>query len=171
MKKEKNIPLKNYIILAVVLILSIILVIYFYMWYNAYEESKLNTMIMDKYLQVINYNELNNYLVENKDAVIYSSVLEDQKIRDFEKKFKNIIIKNSLNNDILYLDLTEELKDKNITKDIKETYNINNQDITNTPSIMIFKDGNLYSIYNIKNNNYNINNLVDYLEEEDIIND
>ena len=90
MKKEKNIPLKNYIILAVVLILSIILVIYFYMWYNAYEESKLNTMIMDKYLQVINYNELNNYLVENKDAVIYSSVLEDQKIRHFEKKFKNI---------------------------------------------------------------------------------
>ena len=171
MKKEKNIPLKNYIILTVVLILSIILVIYFYMWYNAYEESKLNTMIMDKYLQVINYNELNNYLVENKDAVIYSSVLEDQKIRDFEKKFKNIIIKNSLNNDILYLDLTEELKDKNITKDIKETYNINNQDIANTPSIMIFKDGNLYSIYNIKDNNYNINNLVDYLEEEDIIND
>ena len=171
MKKEKNIPLKNYIILAVVLILSIILVIYFYMWYNAYEESKLNTMIMDKYLQVINYNELNNYLVENKDAVIYSSVLEDQKIRNFEKKFKNIIIKNSLNNDILYLDLTEELKDKNITKDIKETYNINNQDIANTPSIMIFKDGNLYSIYNIKDNNYNINNLVDYLEEEDIIND
>ena len=171
MKKEKNIPLKNYIILAVVLILSIILVIYFYMWYNEYEESKLNTMIMDKYLQVINYNELNNYLVENKDAVIYSSVLEDQKIRHFEKKFKNIIIKNSLNNDILYLDLTEELKDKNITKDIKETYNINNQDIANTPSIMIFKDGNLYSIYNIKDNNYNINNLVDYLEEEDIIND
>lgn len=171
MKKEKNIPLKNYIILAVVLIVSIILVIYFYMWYNAYEESKLNTMIMDKYLQVINYNELNNYLVENKDAVIYSSVLEDQKIRDFEKRFKNIIIKNSLNNDILYLDLTEELKDKNITKDIKETYNINNQDIANTPSIMIFKDGNLYSIYNIKDNNYNINNLVDYLEEEDIIND
>ena len=36
---------------------------------------------------------------------------------------------------------------------------------------MIFKDGNLYSIYNIKDNNYNINNLVDYLEEEDIIND
>lgn len=171
MKKEKNIPLKNYIILAVVLILSIILVIYFYMWYNAYEESKLNTMIMDKYLQVINYNELNNYLVENKDAVIYSSVLEDQKIRHFEKKFKNIIIKNSLNNDILYLDLTEELKDKNITKDIKETYNINNQDIANTPSIMIFKDGNLYSIYNIKDNNYNINNLIDYLEKEDIIND
>lgn len=171
MKKEKNIPLKNYIILAVVLILSIILVIYFYMWYNAYEESKLNTMIMDKYLQVINYNELNNYLVENKDAVIYSSVLEDQKIRDFEKKFKNIIIKNSLNNDILYLDLTEELKNKNITKDIKETYNINGQDITNTPSIMIFKDGQLYSIYNIKEKNYNINLLTNYLEEEDIIDD
>ena len=36
MEKERNIPLKNYIILGVVLILSVIVVIYFYMWNNAY---------------------------------------------------------------------------------------------------------------------------------------
>ena len=130
MEKERNIPLKNYIILGVVLILSVIVVIYFYMWNNAYEESKLNTTIMDKYLQVINYNELNNYLIENKDAVIYISVLEDQKIRNFERKFKSIIVNNSLNSDILYLDLTSELKNNNTKKEIDKTikdknYNVN----------------------------------------------
>lgn len=171
MSKERKIPLKNYILLAVILIISIILVIYFYMWYNTYEENKLNTKIMDNYLQVINYNELNDYLVENKAAVIYSSVLKNQEIRNFEKKFKNIISKYSLNSTILYLDLTTELEDKKMKKEIKEKYYLENKDITSVPSIIIFKEGKLYDIYDIKASNYNINSLVEYLEKEEIIND
>ena len=50
MKEEKNIPFRNYIILSIILILSIVLVIYFYMWYSTFENNKLNTPIMDKYL-------------------------------------------------------------------------------------------------------------------------
>lgn len=122
MKKEKEIPLKNYILLSIVLILTIVVVIYFFLWKNTYEKSKLQTPILDDYLLVINYNELNNYLVENKDAIIYVSKLNDESIRLFENKFKNIINKNNLNNKILYLDLTEELKENNIVKEINKKY-------------------------------------------------
>ena len=122
MKKEKQIPLKNYILLSIVLILTIVVVIYFFLWKNTYEKSKLQTPILDDYLLVINYNELNNYLVENKDAIIYVSKLNDESIRLFENKFKNIINKNNLNNKILYLDLTEELKENNIVKEINKKY-------------------------------------------------
>ena len=169
MEREKNIPLKNYIILAAILIVTIILVIYFYMWYGNYENTKLTSPIMDEYLQVINYNELNDYLVENKNSVIYVSVLDSKEIRNFEIKFKKFIKDNSLNNSILYLNLTEELKDNKITKEIKSKYNLNNTDITKVPSIIIFKDGNIASIYNIKEENYNINKLSTYLEEEGVI--
>lgn len=169
MEREKNIPLRNYIILAAILIVTIILVIYFYMWYGNYENTKLTSPIMDEYLQVINYNELNDYLVENKNSVIYVSVLDSKEIRNFEIKFKKFIKDNSLNNSILYLDLTEELKDNKITKEIKSKYNLNNTDITKVPSIIIFKDGNIASIYNIKEENYNINKLSTYLEEEGVI--
>ena len=34
---------------------------------------------MDEYIQKINYNELSNYLIENKSTVIYSSVVGSQK--------------------------------------------------------------------------------------------
>ena len=88
MKKEKEIPLKNYILLSIVLILTIVVVIYFFLWKNTYEKNKLQTPILDDYLLVINYNELNNYLVENKDAIIYVSKLNDESIRLFENKFK-----------------------------------------------------------------------------------
>ena len=168
MKKEKEIPLKNYILLSIVLILTIVVVIYFFLWKNTYEKSKLQTPILDDYLLVINYNELNNYLVENKDAIIYVSKLNNENIRLFENKFKNIINKNNLNNKILYLDLTEELKENNIIKKINKKYG---KEMTEVPTIVIIKDGKISSSYNIKENKYNIKLLEKYLEKEDVIND
>lgn len=168
MKKEKEIPLKNYILLSIVLILTIVVVIYFFLWKNTYEKSKLQTPILDDYLLVINYNELNNYLVENKDAIIYVSKLNNENIRLFENKFKNIINKNNLNNKILYLDLTEELKETNIVKKINKKYG---KEMTEVPTIVIIKDGKISSSYNIKENKYNIKLLEKYLEKEDVIND
>lgn len=168
MKKEKEIPLKNYILLSIVLILTIVVVIYFFLWKNTYEKSKLQTPILDDYLLVINYNELNNYLVENKDAIIHVSKLNDESIRLFENKFKNIINKNNLNNKILYLDLTEELKENNIVKEINKKYG---KEMTEVPTIVIIKDGKISSSYNIKENKYNIKLLEKYLEKEDVIND
>ena len=168
MKKEKEIPLKNYILLSIVLILTIVVVIYFFLWKNTYEKSNLQTPILDDYLLVINYNELNNYLVENKDAIIYVSKLNDESIRLFENKFKNIINKNNLNNKILYLDLTEELKENNIVKEINKKYG---KEMTEVPTIVIIKDGKISSSYNIKENKYNIKLLEKYLEKEDVIND
>ncbi len=171
MSKEKNIPLKNYILLSVILIITIILVIYLYMWYTTYQDSKLNTPIMDKYLQIVNYNELDNYLVENKDTIIYSSVLNDEKIRSFEIKFRKLISNSSVDEEILYLDLTSELKNKSIKEKIKEKYNFENQNMTNTPSIIIFEDGKITDIYDIKSTNYDINKLENYLVERGVISD
>lgn len=168
MKKEKEIPLKNYIILSLVLIITIIIVIYLFMWHSTYEKNKLQVPILDSYLMVINYNELDNYLVENKDAIIYATVLNNIEIRNFEVKFRNLIEKNSLNNNILYLDLTEELSNSSTKEILKAKYN---SEITEVPSIIIFKDGVVKDIYNIKKTNYNIKTLEDYLRKEAIIND
>lgn len=167
---EKKIPLKNYIILAVTLIITIILVIYFYLWQKAYEDSKTNTIIMDEYIQKINYNELNNYLIENKSTVIYSSVVGSQKTSNFEKKFVKVIQDNSLKNSILYLDLTEVVKNKDTKKELLEKYPELNNNIKD-PLIIVINNNKVTSVYNIKNNNYNIDSLIKYLEKEDIIND
>lgn len=171
MKKEKEIPLKNYILLGIILILTVAITIYFYMWNNAYEESKLNTMILDDNLQVINYNELKDYLIENEEVVIYSSVLGDKEIRNFEKKFKTILEKNTFNTNILYLNLTEELKDNKIKKEINKKYIYEDNNISNVPSIMIIKDGEIKGVYNIKDKKYNIKDITNYLKNEGVMND
>ena len=170
MKKNngREIPLKNYIILGLVVLLTLGLVYYFYLWYITYEESKLNETIMDRDLEVINYNELNDYIVENRNAMIYTSVLEDNNIRKFEIKFKNIVVKNALKDKILYMDMTDIFKDKIKYTELRNSYQINNYNITNVPCILVFKDAKLVDIYSIKDNNYNTDNVLNYIIDNEM---
>lgn len=173
MKKEiREVPVKNYIYLGIIIFVTLLLLFYFYLWYLTYEESKLNNQIMDRYLQVINYNELDDYLIENKNAIIYVSILEEQNIRNFEIDFKETIIDNSLKKEMLYLDLTDIYNDKKERDKAIKKYQINNKNISNLPCILIFEEGNLKKIYDIKENNYNVDEVEDFLEEEGLeIND
>ena len=158
MKKEKKeVPVKNYIFLSIIVLVTILLAFYFYLWYLTYEESKLNNQIMDRYMQVINYNELSNYIDENKNAYIYVSVLENQDVRDFD---------NSLKNEILYLDLTEIYNNKTLINKAKKDYKIEDKTIADIPCILVFKDGKLTEIYDIKQNNYDINLIENFLQQE-----
>ena len=170
MKKNngREIPLKNYIILGLVVLLTLGLVYYFYLWYITYEESKLNETLMDSYLEVINYNELNDYIVENRNAMIYTSVLEDNNIRKFEIKFKNIVVKNALKDKILYMDMTDIFKDKIKYTELRNSYQINNYNITNVPCILVFKDAKLVDIYSIKDNDYNTDNVLNYIIDNEM---
>jgi len=166
LKQKREVPVKNYIYLGIIILVSILLIFYFYLWYLTYEESKLNNQIMDRYLQVINYNELEDYIIENKDAYVYVSILENQDIRNFEKEFKSAIIDNSLKNEILYLDLTEVYNSKKQISNAKNKYTINNKNISNIPCILVFKNGTLTDIYDIKENNYSIDLVEEFLEQE-----
>lgn len=160
MREERNIPFKNYIVLSIVLIISVVFVIYFYMWYSEFENSRVNVPILDDYLSVINYNELDNFLVENKSVILYISSLSDNETRRFEKKFRDVINRYSLNNDILYLDFTNQ------DNSLLHKYNI-----LDLPCLVIFDDGNVIDTYSIKNNHYDIELLISYLKIEGVIND
>ena len=156
LKKEqmKEIPLKNYVYLFIILIASIFMIFYLYRWYETYRESKLNVSIMTDYLTVINYNELEDYIIENKNAVIYVSVLGNEDINKFENSFKNTIVDNNLKKSMLYLDVTNE--DINT---VKEKLKID----SNLPCIVVYTNGEITDTYSIVKNNYNSKKIVTYL--------
>ena len=160
MKKEelRVIPTKNYVILGIVLVVSFLFIYYLYLWFDSYNETKLNMPIMNKYMEVINYNELDNYLVENPNTIIYVSVLENSEIREFEKKFKSLYKRHEIDKEILYMDITNEKK-INASK-----YTLGGISIKDVPVIMVFDNGVLKSIYGIKDNNYDIDNLKMFID-------
>ena len=165
MKREafREIPIKNYIILGVVLFITMLILYYFYCWVDVYKESKINIPIMDKYMSVINYNELDNYIVENPDTIIYVSVLEDEKIRGFEKEFKNKYKNKEIENELLYMNITDDIKDMDIRDEMVSKYSINSLDMTDVPSLLVFNNGELSSIYSVRDNDYDIDRFVLYI--------
>lgn len=169
----RKIPTKNYIILGVVILVTILLLYYLYMWVDVYKESKINIPIMDKYMVVINYNELDNYIVENPNSIVYVSVLEDENIREFEKQLKNKYKDKEIENEVLYMNITEELKDKDIKKEMKNKYSLNSLNMTDVPCVLVFNKGILTSIYSVSDNDYDVDKLAVYinnivLESDDI---
>lgn len=160
---ERKIPLKNYFILAVILLCTFLLLYYFYMWFDKYEETRLNRPILNKYMDVINYNELDNYLVENPDTILYVSVLNNEKIREFEKLVKKKYKEDMIDNSLLYLDITNTSSREQ--KEMEELYYYNNLNILDVPSVIVFSSGKLSSIYSVSDNGYDIDRFVMYVNQ------
>lgn len=156
----REVPKKNYLYLFLILLGSFLFLIYLYKWYETYNETKLNTSIMSNYLTVINYNELDNYIMENKDAVIYVSILGNEDITKFEKKFKNIISEYNLKNDILYLDISNE----NINSATKRL-NIEEE----FPYLVVYTNGVITDTYSINENKYSNSKVEKYLNRIGVI--
>ena len=91
----KEIPKKNYFILAIIVVLTILLVFYLKSWYEATTLSNLPRTIMADSLPEVKIEEFDNFIQENPNIVIYiSSSTENQ--GDFDKKIYQYISKNNL---------------------------------------------------------------------------
>ena len=157
------IPFKNYVILGVVLVVTMFLLYYFCLWVDAYNESKINRPILNRYMEVINYNELDNYVVENPDTIIYVSVLENEKIREFEIQVKDLFKDDEITNELLYLDLTSEINDLNIVNEINNKYSLNSLSLVDVPCVLVIDDGLISSIYSVSDNGYDIDKFKSFV--------
>lgn len=156
--KKKDIPKKNYFILGIILIISCILVYYINAWYSLYQYEKRGNSPITTYMEIINYNEVENYIAENSDAIIYVSKSNNLKIRKFEEDNEKLFKKLELNYNILYMDA------KDVNKNLKIKYNVNEY-----PTILFFKNKRLVNKYvlELDNINYNdIKNIIDYSNGE-----
>ena len=149
-----KIPFKNYIYLLLVIVVSIGIIYYLYLWFVEYDKNKEYKSVLSNVLQVINDNELDSYIVENEDAIIYVGVSNISKNRQYDKKFKKIINENDLEKKILYLNS----KNDNIF-DIK------------LPAILVYNNGSLVNSYSVVDNNYNIHDMEKYLIDVGVIKD
>ena len=61
------------------------------------------------------------------------------------------------------MDITNELKDKNTIKDMQGKYSLEYAKITDVPCLIIFEDGKLKSIYSIKDNEYDVDKMIEYI--------
>ena len=157
---KREIPLKNYIYLVLIVFLTLGILYYLYLWSIEYRKEVTSDSVISSSLQLINYNEVEDYIVENDNVCLYISN-KNIELKDFENSLKHLIEKYNLERKILYLDITN-----NISND---KYNIGDTYLTGVPKFIYFIDGKLVSSYDIDYNNYKIANIENYLRSIGVI--
>ena len=141
----KNIPVKNYFILLIMLIGVIIVTFVGKNYYNN-NLKKVNSLY--KYANHINRDELKEYLGESSSLIIYIADKYDLNNEDAEDLIKDKIIELNLYNNFIYVD-SRVFNDKFLGY-FNNKYHTN-FNIDNLPTIIIYDDGIVENIY------YNLN--------------
>lgn len=163
-EKDSKKPLKNYVILIIIFVVSCAFTLYLCEWYNVYDDYKKQTPVIRGTLSEIGYNDLDHYVVDISNVIIYTCTASDDKCRSFEKNFKKYIKKNNLNDDIVYLNVSD-VDQEQFINEFNEKYNYKIKLTNNYPAFISFKDGKVESILqNNKKKNLTMSKVEDFLE-------
>jgi len=159
--KNRDIPLKNYVILFVISVLTVILVFYLVSWYNASKEYYQNNSILSEYLSELKSDEISSYLIDNPEVVIYYASAKDSSIKDFEKEFKKLIEDMEIKDDIIYIDSS---KTENINFVIQlNKVSDNKIESVVVPNLIYIKDSKVNQILNFDESTINKRDVRNFL--------
>ena len=163
--KENKIPVKNYFILAFIFLIGIGLTIYFCKWYEVIDTEKKQTPVIRGVIPEISSQELDNYVLENPTTVLYLCTSDNMKCRNFEKDFKKYIIKESMENYIVYVNLTN-INQVKFVKDFNNNYEYKTKLTPNYPALIYFNDGKISDMIEGTNSNkLTLSKAKDFLEK------
>lgn len=158
---DKKIPFANYVKVFLICCITVILVVVVFNNYKNREAYELNTNDVMSTLYEVKAEELSNYLLENREIILYissSAVTENQ---TFEKKLIKYIIDNDFDKDVIYLN-TKDFSDyssisNNFTEELKK------QDIDYTsPNLLLVENGVVTDVLYRQNKQVTVDDIVDF---------
>lgn len=141
----KNIPVKNYFILLIMLFGVVVVT---FAGKNYYNNNLKKVSSLYKYANHMDRDDLKEYLGESSSLVIYVADKYDLNNEDAEELLKDKIVELNLYNNFIYVD-SRVFNDKFLDY-FNSTYHIN-LNVDNLPTMIIYDDGIVESIY------YNLN--------------
>ena len=136
---------KNYVTLTIIYVLVIALVLYVASWYQTYNDYKSTIPVLRNTHPPLNTTELDHYILENSDVVVYMCIANDKECRNLDTSLKKELLKNGLQTNITYIDLQEVTSKKDYIDSIFHTYNNTSTNISGVPLLLAFKDGKIVS--------------------------
>ena len=110
--KENKIAPKNYIIIALIFAATISLTLYLCNCYSVYNEGKKEVPVIRGVISEITTEDFDHYILENQSALVYICTASDMNCRNFEKDFIKFIKRDNLQDEIIYLNVSNLDADK-----------------------------------------------------------
>lgn len=131
--ETRSIPCKNYIILGIVVLATFALLYYFVSFYNKQKDYENSVHTRMQFLSEVKENEIQNYILDNHDVIIYLSDSTDDTYADFENKLKNLMKDKNLTKNVVYMDVHKISSQESLK-------NILKLDIITYPNVVIVSD-------------------------------
>lgn len=168
---KREVPVKNYIILAIVIVLTVALVFYMRSWYNTSKEYYAQNSVMTQVVREIKSEELVNFTLENQKFILYVSSGKNTVLKGFEDNLKDLIQKMDLNDEVLYMNL-DGVDTNTFYNSLENQFAINtrvkNQISENSAASMyVFTDGKITTLLN-NVNNYSMKRLESIIDRWEI---
>lgn len=166
--KKREIPFKNYIILLITILGTILLCLYLMQWYKKAEENSIEPGVLAKELPQVTVEEFQNYVMENPNTILYISKSTDESIKKFEKTIYNFIVEKNIRHHFIYIDASKV--DMNaFSKILKEKSNVNKENYTDTPNIYVFKEGKIEEALYKTKDTLEGKEAVRFLKKQDVV--
>lgn len=159
----RKVPLKNYILLFVLVGVTVFLTYYCCDLYNE-RHKKSYTSLISSFITEIKEDDIENYVLENPNVVLYISDKTDENLKEVENKMKSFLTEKNIYSYFVYVNVLKTEEEKlNI---FQENYNLE-LDFDKIPILVAFQDGELKEMYNIQE--WNSNELTDFLTRNEVI--
>lgn len=168
--KNKQIPKKNYIILSIIVIITIVLTLLARNTYLEYKKANEKNSVMANFLVVLNEEEFKNYALENQNAIIYFSDSKDETKNNFEEELKKLISQAGIENQMLFLNYTK--MDNKKINNFKNKYFDEGQkekNIGQFTNIFIMENGKITTVLYDEKKEINIDDVIDLFTSKGII--
>lgn len=147
--KKKEIPIKNYIILIILSLVTLILTFNLAGIYQERMEYNNQSNNIMKFLSEIKEEELKNYVLDNHDTIIYISSSVDNENKKFEYQLRKYINRKNLTKDFVYIDssnVSENFYNDLNNNFLSEKLKSQNIDLKTIPNILIVKEGKIVKV-------------------------
>lgn len=162
-EQEKTITIKNYIILAFVFLATACLTLYLCKCYYVYNDSKKEIPVIRGTLSEITSEELEHYVSDNPNCIVYMCTASDLNCRDFEEDFIRLIKKKSLQEEIVYLNLSNVNQDE-FTEYFNKKYKYKISLTSKYPAIVMFEDTKVETILQENDDDFSIVRVKQFIE-------
>lgn len=152
---KKEIPFKNYVMLGVIIIITLLVAMYIFSWYRQYSDNKISKPIITSTLREVEYNNLDTVLQERDVLVMYMCTTDEDVCRSFEKKFTNYVKKNNLTDEIIYLNLGYSSDESGLLDKVYSEYKSDDlvKKVYQYPTLLIFNQGKIVDVLSSSSKN------------------
>lgn len=165
---KKQIPIKNYIILLVIAVATVLLTLYIREWIETYRENKISVSPLSGNINEINTNELELTLNESNQIIIYVSYVNDSNIYNKERKLLKKIKSKQLSDYIIYYNVTDLLDGNEYLNILKSKFSNLKTEFIKAPMFIYVKNGEAVEVINSDDEIVNVKELEQLIKKYEI---